>query len=161
MSLPLKIDLSINCNKKIAPAVDSLHAALEVAWVVGKSRHCETVNEVAVKIIETEEMCELNKVFRGKNAPTNVLAFPSLPIPGMHNTLLGDIAICAPVVWSEANEQNIPIVAHWSHMAIHSLLHLLGYDHQTDEEADIMQSLEVKALKKLGFPNPYLLFSFD
>ena len=155
MKPPLKIEIEVACQDKI-PSMDCIESALECAWESGKTRQCLSVNEVSVKIINAEEMRVLNRNFRGKDYPTNVLAFPSHPIPGIPNTLLGDIAICAPVVWEEANEQNILLTAHWAHLAAHGLLHLLGYDHETDEQADVMQALEINVLKKLGYPNPYL-----
>lgn len=155
MKPPLQIEIDIACQDPMV-SLDCIQSALECAWEIAKLRHCPSVNEVAVKIVSKEEMQRLNQLFRDKNYPTNVLAFPAHPIPGIPNNLLGDIAICAHVVWEEANQDQIPLSAHWSHLAAHGLLHLLGYDHETDEETDVMQGLEVKILQQLGFPNPYL-----
>ena len=155
MKPPLKIEIEIACQDKI-PSLSCIESALACAWEMAKNRQCISVNEVSVKIIGREEMQKLNHLFRDKDYPTNVLAFPSDPIPGIPHTFLGDIAICAPIVWEEANDQNIPLTAHWAHLSAHSLLHLLGYDHESDEQSDVMQALEIKVLKKLGFPNPYL-----
>jgi probable rRNA maturation factor len=155
MKPPLKIDIDIACQDKIA-TLDCIESALECAWEMAQTRQCLSVNEVAVKIVSREEMQQLNKLFRDKDYPTNVLAFPSHPIPGVPNNLLGDIAICAQIVWEEANQQKTPLSAHWAHLAAHGLLHLLGYDHETDDQADVMQALEIKVLQELGWPNPYL-----
>jgi probable rRNA maturation factor len=155
MKPALNVEIDVACQDK-TPSTECINSALNAAWHAGKSRQCLSVNEVSVKIIGAEEMQQLNSLFRAKDYPTNVLAFPSHPIPGIPNTLLGDIAICAPIVWEEANAQNTPLEAHWAHLAAHGLLHLLGYDHETDEEADVMQALEIKVLKELGWPNPYM-----
>lgn len=155
MKSPLKIEIEIACKDKI-PSLDCIKSALNCAWENAKSRHCDSVNEVFVKIVSSDEIQQLNKSFRHKDYATNVLAFPPLAIPGIRGTQLGDIAICASVVWQEANQQNIPLTAHWAHLSAHGLLHLLGYDHETDEETDVMQAMEIKVLKKLGWPNPYL-----
>jgi probable rRNA maturation factor len=105
------------------------------------------------------ESQELNHQYRGKNKPTNVLSFP-FEIPehlpeGVEIELLGDLIICAPVVEREAQEQNKALLAHWAHMTLHGCLHLLGYDHIEDKEAEEMESLEIEILQKMGFPNPY------
>jgi probable rRNA maturation factor len=155
MKPPLKIEIEIACQDKI-PSINCIESALEYAWEMAKNRQCVSVNEVSVKIIDRDEMQKLNHQFLDKDYPTNVLAFPSYPIPGITHSFLGDIAICAPIVWEEANDQNIPLTAHWAHLSAHGLLHLLGYDHESDEESDVMQALEIKVLKKLGWPNPYL-----
>lgn len=114
--------------------------------------------EVTIRIVSTEEMTQLNKKFRYKDGATNVLSFPfempeevEIEVP-----ILGDIVICADVVNKEANEQGKAPDAHWAHMVVHGIFHLLGYDHQTDQEANIMESLEVEILENLGFANPYI-----
>jgi probable rRNA maturation factor len=113
--------------------------------------------EVTIRIVNITEMTLLNSKYRQKNSPTNVLSFPfSLPegieldIP-----ILGDIVICADVVNREAREQHKTITAHWAHMVIHGIFHLLGYDHETDEDAYTMEALEIETMHTLGFENPY------
>ena len=101
----------------------------------------------------------LNKEWRGKDKPTNVLSFPfempeGLPEDAME-PLLGDIILCAPVVRREAAEQNKTLQAHWAHMVTHGVLHLLGYDHIDDEDAQIMEAMEIRALNEQGFADPY------
>lgn len=113
--------------------------------------------EITIRVVDTEEMIKLNSIYRQKKGPTNVLSFPfSLPddieidIP-----ILGDIVICADVVNQEADIQHKLPEAHWAHMIVHGIFHLLGYDHETDKDAHIMESLEIKIMQTLGFDNPY------
>ena len=102
------------------------------------------------------ESQSLNHSYRDKDKPTNVLSFPYEQAPGMYVPLLGDLVICAPVVIQEALEQEKPVEAHWAHMVLHGVLHLLGYDHIETDEAEQMEKLEVTLLGKLGYANPYL-----
>ena len=111
--------------------------------------------ELSIRIVDEPEAKTLNETYRGASGPTNVLSFPfdektPEPLP-----LIGDIVICAPVVAREAEEQNKALNAHWAHMIIHGVLHLLGYDHQNDSEAAIMEALETEIMHILGFPPPY------
>ncbi len=115
------------------------------------------LGEITIRIVDEAEMTSLNSTFRYKKYPTNVLSFPfttpdtiELEIP-----LLGDIVICAAVVNKEAEDQQKPVEAHWAHMVVHGIFHLLGYDHETDNDAEIMESLEIETLQALGFANPY------
>lgn len=111
--------------------------------------------EVCLRIVDEDEMCQLNHDYRGKTGPTNVLSFAmSLP-EGVPMNCLGDVVVCAPVVQREANEQGKSERAHWAHLFVHGLLHLLGHDHIDDSEAEQMEGLEVEWLGKLGFDNPY------
>lgn len=113
--------------------------------------------ELTIRLVATKEMTALNTTYRRKQGPTNVLAFP-FEIPegvDMDIPLLGDIVICVDVVNQEALEQNKPQEAHWAHMVIHGTFHLLGYDHQTESDAEQMENLEIELLKQLGFANPY------
>lgn len=111
--------------------------------------------ELVVRIVGEAESAELNHDYRGKSGPTNVLSFPFEPPPGIPSPVLGDLIICAPVVRKEAREQGKSARAHWAHMVIHGCLHLLGYDHQHDEEAEQMEALEVAVLEQLGIGDPY------
>lgn len=118
-----------------------------------KSPHAE----VTIRIVDPKEMITLNHTYRHKNKVTNVLSFPfempegvELPI-----SILGDIVICAEVIEQEALEQAKELNAHWAHMVVHGILHLLGYDHEEDEQAELMEAEEIIILKKLGFNNPY------
>ncbi len=111
--------------------------------------------ECTIRIVDEKESAELNAQFRNKDKPTNVLSFPFESPVAMDIELLGDIVICAPVVVSESKLQNKSENMHWSHLITHGCLHLLGYDHQNEAEADEMESLERTVLNKLGFTDPY------
>ncbi|MEZ8304070.1 rRNA maturation RNase YbeY [Vibrio splendidus] len=113
--------------------------------------------ELTVRIVDTEESHQLNHDYRGKDKPTNVLSFPFEVPPGMELDLLGDLIICRQVVEKEAEEQNKPLLAHWAHMVVHGSLHLLGYDHIEDDEAEEMESLETEIMQTMGFEDPYIL----
>ena len=113
--------------------------------------------EVTVRLVENSEMCELNREYRGKDSPTNVLSFPcDWDLPD-EPRLLGDIVIAVQVVNEEAKTQKKKMEAHWAHIVIHGLLHLLGYDHIDENDAEIMETLEKRILAELGYPDPYLL----
>ena len=111
--------------------------------------------EVTVRLVDEAESNQLNLTYRGKDKPTNVLSFPFECPPGVELPLLGDLIICRQVVEREASEQNKPLLAHWAHMVVHGSLHLLGYDHIDDEEAEEMEALEVEFMQALGYDNPY------
>lgn len=111
--------------------------------------------EVTIRLVDEDESQSLNRDYRGKDKPTNVLSFPFDAPPGIELDLLGDLVICRQVVEKEAKEQNKDLFAHWAHMVVHGSLHLLGYDHINDEEAEEMESLEISIMNALGFDNPY------
>ncbi|MCV6638003.1 rRNA maturation RNase YbeY [Candidatus Albibeggiatoa sp. nov. NOAA] len=111
--------------------------------------------ELTLRIVDEQEGRELNHTWRQKDYATNVLSFPFDAPPEVPIALLGDIIICANVVEKEASEQQKALESHWAHLVIHGVLHLLGYDHIDDEEAQQMENLEVHILKQLGYPNPY------
>ena len=117
--------------------------------------NCDNDLELSVRIVDIDEMTELNYQYRHKNKPTNVLSFPAELPDGIDLPLLGDIAICAPVVEQEAREQGKTSAAHWAHMLVHGTLHLRGYDHIDEAEADEMEALETTIMTGLGFPPPY------
>lgn len=113
--------------------------------------------ELTIRIVDEAESAELNLTYRNKQGPTNVLSFPA-DIPEeveLEKQLLGDLIICAPIVEREAKQQEKTSEAHWAHMVIHGTLHLLGYDHIEDKDADIMEGIEIKLLEQLGYPAPY------
>ncbi|MEZ9574801.1 rRNA maturation RNase YbeY [Vibrio sp. 10N.261.55.F4] len=113
--------------------------------------------ELTVRIVDTQESHQLNHEYRGKDKPTNVLSFPFEAPPGIELDLLGDLIICRQVVEKEAEEQSKPLLAHWAHMVVHGSLHLLGYDHIEDDEAEEMESLETEIMQSMGFEDPYIL----
>lgn len=112
--------------------------------------------EVTIRIVDEAESQQLNFDYREKDKPTNVLSFPFQQPPGIEELpLLGDLVICVQVVEHEASEQNKALAAHWAHMVVHGCLHLLGFDHITEDEAQEMEAEEIQILADLGFPNPY------
>ena len=111
--------------------------------------------ELTIRLTDDEESQALNSEYRGKDKPTNVLSFPFEMPPGIPLELLGDLIICVGVVEQEAKEQEKTTEAHWAHMVIHGCLHLLGYDHIKDDEAEDMEALERDLLASLGYPDPY------
>ena len=112
--------------------------------------------EMTVRIVDEAESHELNLTYRGKDRPTNVLSFPFECPDEVELPLLGDLVICRQVVEREAVEQEKPLMAHWANMVVHGRLHLLGYDHIEDDEAEEMESLETQIMQGLGFGDPYL-----
>ncbi len=117
--------------------------------------HHRRRTQLAIRIVDTAEGLVLNRDYRGRDYATNVLSFPAEPPPGVQWPLIGDLAICAPVVAREAAEQGKPVRQHWAHLTVHGVLHLLGYDHIVDADAEIMETLERRVLASLGIPDPY------
>lgn len=114
--------------------------------------------EVCLRIVDETEGKNLNQEFRNKSYATNVLSFPmDDDLSGIYKNrpYIGDVVLCSPVIFQEANEQNKSLEMHWAHMVIHGLLHLLGYDHIGPDEAEVMEKLEKNLLKHLGFTDPY------
>lgn len=130
-------------------------------WAEAALRHAGVeadARELTVRIVGEAESRELNAGWRGKDRPTNVLAFPGGEEPGLPGEVdypLGDLVVCAPVVAREAAEQGKTAESHWCHMIVHGTLHLAGYDHQTPDEAARMEGLEREILAELGHPDPY------
>jgi probable rRNA maturation factor len=110
---------------------------------------------LTIRIVDEAESASLNRQYRSKSGPTNVLSFPAELPDEVDIALLGDIVICAPLVRREALEQAKPLIAHWAHLVIHGILHLRGYDHLDPEAAEEMENLETQLLHELGFPDPY------
>ncbi len=111
--------------------------------------------ELTIRLVNIDESHALNKQYRQKDKPTNILSFPFEVPEGIELNLLGDLVICAQVVEQEAKAQNKELFHHWAHMVIHGCLHLLGYDHINDTDANEMEAIEVKILAKLAIANPY------
>ena len=131
------------------PQIKKLVQWVEIA--LQERRH----HELTIRIVDEQEMIQLNGQYRGKFTTTNVLSFPAELPEGVNVPLLGDIVICAPVVNQEARDQEKNEDAHWAHIIIHGVLHLLGYDHVNDVDAEEMEALEVRLLEELAYPNPY------
>jgi probable rRNA maturation factor len=116
--------------------------------------------EIGVSVVGAAESRRLNAQYRGRDNPTNVLSFPvpELPIDATTDgdpRPLGDLVICPQVLRTEAREQKKSLRAHWAHLVVHGSLHLIGYDHERDADADRMERREIAVLRRLGFSNPY------
>ncbi len=112
--------------------------------------------EIVLRIVGEQESAELNEQYRHKSGPTNILSFPVDVPEGIELDLLGDLVICAPIVEKEALEQDKILAHHWAHIIVHGVLHLLGYDHIDDDEAELMENKEIAILHKLNINNPYI-----
>lgn len=150
------IDLQLAHTAPDLPGVDEFTRWADAA--LAEAGHAEPV-EITVRIVDAEESRTLNRDYRDKDKPTNVLSFPSDLPDFLREELelppLGDLVICAPVVAAEAAEQGKSARDHWAHLTVHGVLHLLGFDHIKDDEAEAMENTEIQALKSLGIENPY------
>lgn len=145
-------------DRQVAIAAEGLPDQAELeAWVGAVlCRHeVDADSELSVRLVDAEESQALNRDYRGKDRPTNVLSFPFENPPGVSLPLLGDLVICHPVVVAEAAEQDKSLHDHYAHMVVHGTLHLLGYDHLEDDEAEAMEALEREILAELGIADPY------
>ena len=127
-----------------------------LSWCTLGLRQRSNASELTIRLVDAEEGQQLNATWRDKDYPTNVLSFPAdIPDGLLDIPLLGDLVICVPVVEQEAAEQGKALTAHWAHLVIHGCLHLLGYDHIDDAEAEEMEELERQLLAEIGYPDPY------
>jgi len=149
--MAITLDLQIATDE-----IDLPEEALFEQWTKAALNQYNKNFELTIRLVDSEESQSLNNQYRQKDKPTNVLSFPFEVPEGIELDLLGDLVICANVVKQEAFEQNKSLNAHWAHMVIHGCLHLLGFDHINDDEAQEMESLEIDILAKLGFNNPYI-----
>ena len=149
--MSLQIDLQLDCGSQALP-----EEALLRQWASHAYLH-DTAAEVCVRVVEIAEMQTLNHEYRGKDKATNVLSFCADLPPGITLDVspLGDIAICAAVVADEASAQHKTLNAHWAHMLIHGMLHLQGFDHINDDDAEVMEAKEISLLAALDYPSPY------
>lgn len=146
-----RIDVEVNSSSTKIPSIENIEV-----WITAALQSDELNEaEVSVYIVDEVESQELNSQYRGKDKPTNVLSFPADIPDEVGVPLLGDLVICAPIVEREAKEQGKTLEAHWAHMLVHGTLHLLGYDHVDDDEADVMEALETRLITQLDFPAPY------
>lgn len=156
--MKVTVDFSHDCNSHWAPdeslCTQWIRAALDAA-----AHYQDSL--VSVSLVSEKVSAELNMKYRGKSTATNVLSFPSnypdLLAAAVSYKPLGDIVVCPAIVEREATAQQKPLTGHWAHMLIHGVLHLLGHDHQSDEDAEKMEALEVTALQTLGISDPYLI----
>ena len=149
------IDLQLVSEHNHCPSSSQLSTWVDAA--IEKANNVAPESELTIRIVDQAESKELNKQYRDKDKPTNVLSFPFEAPPHIELNLLGDLVICAPIVAKEALEQQKSELSHWAHMVVHGTLHLQGYDHIDDKEAEEMENLEIEILNSLGFSNPYLV----
>ena len=146
------IDLQMACEQETGlPTAEQIEQ-----WATAAVKPQSDEVEMTVRIVDEAESHALNLNYRGKDRPTNVLSFPFECPDEVELPLLGDLVICRQVVEREAQEQDKPVIAHWAHMVVHGSLHLLGYDHIEDDEAEEMESLETQIMTGMGFADPYL-----
>ena len=144
------IDLQLACEVE-APTAEDFQQWADQAIAVDELH----AKEITIRIVSAEESQTLNSTYRGKDKPTNVLSFPFECPPEIEIPLLGDLVICHDVVVQEAQQQNKTLSAHYAHLTLHGVLHLMGYDHIDPEQADEMESIEIRLLAKLGIDDPY------
>jgi probable rRNA maturation factor len=152
--------MSIEINIQYASNINNLpKEELIKKWVDSSLNGYIEDAELTIRIVDETEGTQLNEKWRNAQGPTNVLSFPYSELSELNeNTqnIQGDIVVCAPVIMREAAEQRKSVDAHWAHMIVHGILHLLGYDHNNENDAKEMESLEATILRKLDFPDPYI-----
>lgn len=148
--MPITIQIIDDVRHECTPHQDDF-----TRWVNCALLSETTATEVSICLVSKIKSAELNEQYRHKIGPTNVLTFDYPAMPGIPAEILGDLIICSEVVITEAQAQNKPIQAHWAHLTIHGMLHLQGYDHETESEAQQMEQLETKLLQRLGYADPY------
>ena len=149
--MELALDIQNASTASDLPGPEQLRRWAEAALAGRRERA-----QLSIRLVDESEGTDLNRRFRGRRGATNVLSFPFEPLPGLADCdLIGDLAICAPLVIQEALDQGKTREAHWAHMVVHGVLHLLGYDHLDAAEATEMEGLERRILCELGFPAPY------
>lgn len=144
----MRVNLQLACDSADIPA-----AADFERWATAGLQQPQ--GELSIRVVGRPESQALNKQYRHKDKPTNVLSFPFEAPAHVPSHYLGDLIICAPVVLEEADVQKKTSASHWAHMVIHGLLHLQGYDHENDQDAAIMEQLEQQIMHKLGYSDPY------
>ncbi|MDO6711664.1 rRNA maturation RNase YbeY [Aliiglaciecola sp. 2_MG-2023] len=147
----IDLDIQIACENNNLPTAQQFEQWVKFA--LADQQIDET--ELTIRIVTPEESQNLNATYREKDKPTNILSFPFEAPAEIKLNLLGDLVVCADIVEKEAEQQNKLLSDHWAHMIVHGSLHLLGFDHVDDQDAEIMESLEVQILTKLGIDDPY------
>lgn len=149
----VELDLVVADEALAPPDVAVLRQAAQAALQAAQADDIDSA-QLSVRIVGEAESAMLNEHYRQRAHATNVLSFPAaVDVPGLR--ILGDLAICAHVVEREARQQGKTTQAHWMHMLVHGVLHLLGYDHIEDEQARVMEALERRVLAQLGYDDPY------
>ena len=169
---PAAIDVTVQIatSRRGAPHARSIAKWARSAYTAAHAgSQAVGAGDLTIRIVGLAESRRLNRTWRGRDKPTNVLSFPALDAAATRRrtsrptasslqptaSVLGDLAICAPVVAREARQQGKQAQAHWAHMVLHGVLHLLGYDHENDRDARSMESIEIRILEQLGYSDPY------
>ena len=163
--MKLAVTVQMASSRRGVPHARNLNRWAQAACAKSLPR-VDTDLALTIRVVGAAESRRLNRTWRNKDKPTNVLSFPAAVLsPGVTGepprfpvkdfSELGDLAICAPVVAREAREQGKALQAHWAHMVVHGVLHLLGYDHETDRDAEVMEARETKILAQFGYHDPY------
>ena len=148
--------MSVIVDMQWVVAADNLPSESEIqAWIEQVVVEHQDEAELTVRVVDENEITQLNHEYRNKNKATNVLSFPADHDLPLDIPLLGDLVICAAVVEQEAAQQAKSLSAHWAHIVIHGTLHLLGYDHIENDQAQTMEAKEIQYLAHFGFSNPY------
>lgn len=145
-------DVTVQYAVEAAGLPDEHHFRAWAAAALGGER---AGAELCIRLVDEPEGRELNRAYRGGDRATNVLSFAAELPPGVESPLLGDLAVCVPVALDEARAQGKEPRAHFAHLTVHGVLHLLGHDHQAEAEAEAMEARESAILAGLGFPDPY------
>jgi probable rRNA maturation factor len=153
MSAHARTPLIVDC--RVPPRARAPAARLMARWADAALGAHGAGCEMALQVVSAPRMRLLNRRYRGKDRPTNVLSFPANPAPGVKPRPLGDVLICPTVLRREARAQGKSEQAHWAHLVVHGTLHLVGYDHDKDRAAARMERREIAVLRRLGFANPY------
>lgn len=150
-----QVDVQVAVDEQFVPESGGIATWVDRAiQAVGQT----DVGEISVRVVSESEMQQLNSEFREQDKPTNVLSFPAGSIEGLPPDAglpLGDIVVCASVVRDEAKAQGKSLTDHWAHMMVHGTLHLLGFDHENEDDAAVMEGLEIQILTDHGIVNPY------
>lgn len=153
----LVVDIDVACDGHGIPAPREIERWVRLA-ATSAGAEADAVVELSIRIVGAEESRALNHDYRGRDKPTNVLSFPGGPMAGLppgEPQLLGDLVICADVVAAEAGAAGREPADHWAHIVVHGVLHLLGYDHETESDAAVMEGLETRILTAQGLADPY------
>jgi len=146
-----QIEIQRICKSKDQPDQEQLQR-----WVDAALDGFNQDTEIVVRIVDEQESAELNQQYRHKPGPTNILSFPVEIPESIELNLLGDLVVCAPVLEKEALEQYKALTDHWAHIVVHGVLHLLGYDHIDETQAELMENKEITILNTLSIKNPYI-----
>jgi len=148
--MPILIDIQRADTSEKIPSDASINR-----WVESALDNNDDSVELSIRVVGEQESAALNLQYRGKSGATNVLSFPFSAVTPEPLPMLGDLVVCAPIVTLEAQQQNKALEAHWAHMIVHGVLHLVGYDHENDNDARVMEILETEILLGLNYPAPY------